>query len=239
MHNLRALGFLLCLVLAPQWTAALAQTAAPPAAEAGRALAGTWELSNAERDRTCTVTLETAASGPGLALQWSPKCVEAFPFTAGAVAWRVGARDALHFLDKSGASLVALAEMEGGLYEGRQPGRGLLFMQSMASRSAEEKAPAQLAGDWQFTSGNGDMLCRIALTENPTTQATLALTVQSGCDEAIARFAPAAWQIDRGQLLIISSRGETWRFEEVDAITWRRIPAGRQPLQLTRQQDVR
>jgi hypothetical protein len=207
----------------------------PPASEAVKAMAGMWELSNPGRDRICTVVLRATAAGHGYGLQWGPSCGEAFAFTATAVAWRVGTRDALQFLDAGGVVLAELTEVEGGLYEGERRGQGLMFLQSLASRAAEEKTAAQLAGEWAFTASTGRVLCRIALADAPAAAERLALSVRPGCDAAIARFGPAGWQIDRGQLVLVSRRGETWRFEELDALTWRRIPAGPQALTLVRQ----
>ena len=40
---------------------------------------------------------------------------------------------------------------------------------------------------------------------------------------------------EHGQLVMLSTRSEIWRFEESEPNTWRRIPEGRQPLLLLRQ----
>jgi len=66
---------------------------------------------------------------------------------------------------------------------------------------------------------------------------SFALTVKPACDQFITRFGPVAWKMDRGQLVIVSGKGELWRFEETDATTptWHRVPEGRQPLSLVRQ----
>lgn len=229
---LHAIAVTLCCLAG---SAPLAFGQAPAVPEPVRALAGAWEMSNADRDRTCTVVLRGARSGPGFGLQWDAKCAEVFPFSTSATAWQIGARDALQFLSAGGSVLMELTEVEGGLYEGERRGQGLVFLQSMASRAGEERSPAQLAGDWGFVAATGKLLCRVALATTQTETGTLALSVQPGCDAAITRFAPAAWQIDRGQLVLFSRRGEAWRFEEVDALSWRRIPAGRQPLTLVKQ----
>jgi hypothetical protein len=226
-----ALGFALVGLLAGAF-AALAQPGAAP--ESVRALAGSWEMSNAARDRTCAVELRASLVDRGYGLQWAPPCADAFPFTRNAVAWRIGGRDALQFLDASGAILAELTEVEGGLYEGERPGVGLVFLQSVASRAGESTV-AQLAGDWALGSANDKLLCRLSLTPNAAAAETLALTLRAGCDPVVTRFGPVAWRLDRGQLVLVSRRGEVWRFEEVDAATWRRIPAGRQPLLLMRQ----
>jgi Protease inhibitor Inh len=219
-----------CLLLAPQGSAA--QT--PAASDAAKAAVGQWEFSNADRDRSCTLTLRGTAAPGGLALDWERKCAELFPFTREATAWTVGAREAIQMLDRSGKTLLELTEVEGGLYEGERPGEGLLFMQSVAA-GATERTAEQMAGDWAFVRGTGKPICTLTLVNDAAGPERLALRVKPGCDALVTRFAPAAWRMDRGQLVLMPKSGEPWRFEESDSMTWRRIPEGRQPLQLVRQ----
>jgi hypothetical protein len=42
-----------------------------------------------------------------------------------------------------------------------------------------------------------------------------------------------SWRLDRGQFVMLSGTGQSWRFEESEAI-WSRIPAMRPPLQMVR-----
>jgi hypothetical protein len=224
------------LACAAFWVLAAAPPGlAQPSGEIAKAVVGTWELSNADRDRSCTVNLKATASGPGFALEWDRKCAEVFPFTREATAWKIGARDALQLVDARGQSILELTEVEGGLYEGERPGQGLFFLQNVAGGATEERKPEQLVGDWAFTRGTGRPLCQITLTNTAATQDAFALRVKPGCDPTIARFGPVAWRLDRGQLVLMPARGEAWRFEESDPVTWRRIPEGRNPLQLVRQ----
>jgi protease inhibitor Inh len=219
-----------CFALAAQ--AAPAQT--PPASEAAKAAVGQWEFSNADRDRSCTLTLRGAAAPGGLALDWERKCAELFPFTREVAAWTVGSREAIQLLDRSGRPVLELTEVEGGLYEGERPGEGLLFLQSVAAGAAE-RTPEQMAGDWAFVRGTGKPICVVTLANTAAGPETLALRLKPGCDTLVTRFGPASWRMDRGQLVLMPKAGEPWRFEESDSMTWRRIPEGRQPLQLVRQ----
>jgi hypothetical protein len=206
-----------------------------PAADAVRAVVGAWELSNAERDRSCTVNLRAPAGAAAGALAWDRKCAELFAFTRDATTWRIGAREAIQILNAQGQMLLELTEVEGGLYEGERPGEGLLFLQNVAGAANEERKADQMVGDWAFVRGGGRPLCQIAFAATPAPQDAFALRVKPGCDALIARFGPVAWRLDRGQLVLIPAAGESWRFEESDPMTWRRIPEGRQPLQLVRQ----
>ena len=219
-----------CLLLAPQSLSA--QT--PAAGEAAKAAVGQWEFSNADRDRSCALTLRGTAAPGGLALDWERKCAELFPFTREVTAWTVGAREAIQLLDRSGKTMLELTEVEGGLYEGERPGEGLLFLQSVASGSAE-RTPEQMAGDWAFVRGTGKPICAVTLANTAAGPEHLALRLKPGCDALVSRFGPVSWRMDRGQLVLMPKAGEPWRFEESDSMTWRRIPEGRQPLQLVRQ----
>lgn len=205
---------------------------AQEARTSANALAGTWELSNAERDRACTVTLRATPAGTGLALAWDKQCFDLFPFPREVTAWKLGTRDAITFVNARGQTVLELSEVEGGLYEGERPGVGLIFMQSTASRAAEERKPEQVLGDWSFVSA-GRPLCSITLLNTPGQRDTFALRVKAGCDDTIARFNPVAWRLDRNQLVITPARGESWRFEEAEE-GWRRIPARATPLLLVR-----
>ena len=62
----------------------------------------------------------------------------------------------------------------------------------------------------------------------------LAVTVKPGCDAALARVNFTQWRIDRDELMLMPSRGNPWRFEEVDGTTWRRIPETAEQITLVR-----
>ena len=218
------------------WTSATFAQTPPPSADAAKAVVGAWELSNADRDRTCTVTLRGAAAAPGLALQWDAACAAPFPFTREIVAWTVTAGDALQLLDRTGKPVLELSEVEGGLYEGERPGEGLVFLQSItAGAVAVGRTAEEMTGDWAFTRGTGKAICQITLSNMRAGADTMTLRVKPGCDTTIARFGPVAWQMDRGQLVLSSKRGEAWQFEETEPMNWRRIPEARQPLVLVKQ----
>jgi hypothetical protein len=64
----------------------------------------------------------------------------------------------------------------------------------------------------------------------------LPLKVKPGCDAFVVRFGPVSWRVDRGELVLVSARGQTWRFEEGDLNTWTRVPESTDPVILLRQQ---
>ena len=81
---------------------------------------------------------------------------------------------------------------------------------------------------------NGAPLCVLTLAATAV-QDGLAITVKPGCDPAIARLNWTLWRIDRDELMLVSARGNPWRFEEVDANTWRRVPESVAAFTLVRQ----
>ena len=41
--------------------------------------------------------------------------------------------------------------------------------------------------------------------------------------------------MDRGELVLVPARGNPWRFEEIDNVSWRRLPESADPIMLVRQ----
>jgi hypothetical protein len=229
-HGARA--FVLAALLAAG-RPAFAQT--PPAAnEAAKAVVGAWDISNAERDRSCMVTLKPPGAGAAAPLAWEGRCAELFPFSRAALGWNIGEMDAIQLLDGKGQVVLELTEVEGGLYEGERRGEGIFFLQSVGG-GAEERKPDALAGEWTFAGANGRALCRITLETTPVPPEALALKVKPGCAAAIANFKPVAWRLDRGELVVIPANGEVWRFEETEPSVWQRVPQSRQALRLVKQ----
>lgn len=226
------------IVLAAPHLAAAQTAAPPPSTDTVKSAAGAWEFSNADRDRSCTLTLRSTPAPGGLGLEWDRKCGELFPFSREITSWTVGGREAIQFLDRAGKMVLELSEVEGGLYEGERSGEGIIFMQSLGAAAAEKTA-AEIAGEWAFVGAAGQPICQVSLVNTAAGPERLTLRIKPGCDAAVARFGPAAWRMDRGQLVVMPKSGERsaepWRFEESDPTTWRRVPEGRQPSQLVRQ----
>ncbi|CAL8980609.1 hypothetical protein RHODGE_RHODGE_01313 [Rhodoplanes serenus] len=229
--------------------AARAQPQTPPAApapalgEAVRAMTGApWEFSNADRDRRCTVTfradaaakpgLPAATGSAGMRLDLERSCTEVFPFLRDVVAWTLGDNDFLRFVDARGRPLLEFSEVEHGLYEAPKQGEGILFLQPVAVVERPAPSPNELAGTWTVKR-SGRPLCSVTLATTPIGDG-FALRLANGCDAAITRFAPTAWAIDRGELVLNGARNQVWRFEETEPKTWQRVPASNDPIQMVR-----
>jgi hypothetical protein len=202
--------------------------------ESAKAVIGTWEFSNADRDKICTVTLKSDPAPVGFKAEFDKNCGSLFPLVNDIVGWNYPENDLLHLLDAQGKSLVEFSEVEDGIYEAPTPGIGVLFLQNAAAAGAAPKPPEQVAGDWAIVRANGTPLCRLTLATTAA-QDGLALTVKPGCDPAVARLNLTLWRIDRDELMLVPARGNPWRFEEVDAKTWRRVPESNDPIMLVRQ----
>jgi hypothetical protein len=224
-------GPIVALLLALAAGSAMAQT--PPAdSDATKAMLGAWEMSNADRDRTCILVFKNEPGPGGLRLDVDRACTGAFPVTKDVVAWGLGEKDVVRLLDARGRTLLELSEVESGIYEGQRPGEGLYFLQSLAA-AANIRTPEQMVGDWAVVRG-GKTICTLTLTNTGADPDSYTLRVKPGCDAFVTRFAPSLWRIERGELVFLSQRGQAWRFEETDPMTWHRVPAS-DPVLLVRQ----
>ena len=225
------------LVLAVAVARAQAPAPSPPAppapviSDAARAVVGTWEISNADRDRKCVVTFKADPAPGGFKLEPDAAC--AIGPIKDAAAWMLGQKDVLRLLDGKGVAVLELNEVESGMYEGERHGEGLYFMQSQATAAAATHTPEQLVGDWTFLREIDKPLCTLTLS-NAKDGENYKLTVKPRCDAGIANFGLTNWRLEEGEL-VLRGRAGTWRFGESDATVWERIPLGADPLLLVRQ----
>jgi Protease inhibitor Inh len=201
--------------------------------DAANAMIGTWEFSNADRDKICRFIFRADGLADGYKLEIDKNCPNLFPATRNIVAWSVDNFGTLRLLDAGGNAAIELSEAEAGIYDGFEPGQGRYILQSTAAapiRSADD-----MVGDWAIARGTGKPICTLTLSNNPAGTDALVLEVKPGCDATVIRFAPSSWRMDQGELILLSARGQTWRFEENDANTWQRVPESPDPVLLVRQ----
>src|SRR6185437_12469956 len=91
--------------------AAIGQVPAPLGESAKRVI-GNWEFSNAERDKTCTVTLKSDSTPAGLKIEFDPNCANLFPLVREIAGWKFPDNDLLYLLDARGKSVVEFSEVE-------------------------------------------------------------------------------------------------------------------------------
>jgi len=217
------------------WLCLTAAAPAQPATlgESAKGVLGSWEFSNADRDKICTATFKSDPTPVGFKVEFDKNCGNLFPLINDVAGWKFPDNDLLYLLDGSGKALVEFSEVEDGIYEAPTPGAGVLFLQNAASTGPPPKAPEQVAGDWAIVRG-GTTLCHLTLATTAA-QDGLALTVKPGCDAAITRLNLTLWRIDRDELMLVPARGNPWRFEEIDSKTWQRVPESDDPFMLVRE----
>src|SRR3954447_14397398 len=101
---------------------------APPAPP--RTMPGSWEFSNADREKTCTITFRNEATKVGKRVEFEPKCATLFPFIPEIAGWRLSENDFLRLLDAQGNSVLEFSEVESGIFEAPKPGEGVPFIQN-------------------------------------------------------------------------------------------------------------
>jgi hypothetical protein len=210
----------LCVV----WLAGVAFAQTPATlGDSAKRVVGSWEFSNADRDRTCTATLKSDPAPGGLKIEFDTNCANLFPLVRDIAAWKFPENDLLYFVDARGKTIVEFSEVEDGIFEAPTPGVGVLFLQNAAAAGAPPKPPEQIAGDWAIVRKSGPPLCKLTLAMTAASDG-FAVAVKPGCDAGIARLNFTQWRIDRDQLMLVPARGNPWRFEEIDNTVWRRVP---------------
>lgn len=221
------------LVLAARGENVQAQPA-PAVSDAAKEMVGGWELSNAERDRRCKVTLTTDAAPGGFKLALDQGCAAVFPMFKDVAIWSIAPNGPLRLLDGKGSAALELSEVESGIFEGERRGEGLYFMQPQAAVNIPARTPEQMFGDWAFLREIDKPLCSLTLAPTAAAAPDYQLVIKPGCDAAIANFALSTWRLE-GDQLVLSGRGGSWRFVESDTNIWERIPPSTNPLLMLKQ----
>jgi len=198
-------------------------------------MVGQWELSTTERSKTCVVTLKPDTAPQGLKLELEPSCATALPFTKDIKAWSVKGLDIVRLQDAAGASVIDFTEVETGIFEGLRTNEGVYILQNLAAARSLAKSMDQMIGDWAMVRGNGNTICGLTLTNNDAGNDNFQVFLKPKCDSAVAAFAPTQWRLERGQIMLMSDKGETWRFEADDNAQWRLVPDSADPLIMLRQ----
>jgi len=198
-------------------------------------MVGQWELSTTERSKTCVVTLKPDTTPQGLKLELEPNCATALPFTKDITGWNIRGLDIVRLQDATGEAVLDFTEVEAGILEGVRQGEGVYILQNLAAARSLAKSMDQMIGDWSMVRGNGNIVCGLTLTNNDAGHDNFQVFLKPKCDPTIAAFAPTQWRLERGQIMLMSARGETWRFEADDNAQWRLVPDSADPLIMLRQ----
>jgi len=218
---------------------AVAFAAAPVAAQtpatfgdSAKGMLGSWEFSNADRDKVCTATFKSDRAAVGFKVEFNAGCIVLFPLVGNVVGWTFPDNDLLRLFDAQGRALAEFSEVEDGIYEAPTPGVGVLFLQNAAAAPAT-KTPQQVAGNFNLMQGDKP-LCSFTLAPTAVKDA-FALTVKPGCNASIAGQNFVQWRLEREELVLVPARGNPWRFEEIENGTWRRLPESVDAMTLVKQ----
>ena len=216
--------------------ALMTATRAQDAAGLRKDMIGQWELATTDRSKTCVVTMKGDQTPQGLRLELEPTCAAALPFTKDIKGWSVKGLDIVRLQDATGEAVIDFTEVETGIFEGLRQNEGVYILQNLAAARSLAKSMDQMIGDWAMVRGNsGQTICGVTLTNNDAGQDNFQVFLKPKCDPVVAAFAPTQWRLDHGQILLMSDRGETWRFEADDNAQWRLVPDSADPLIMLRQ----
>jgi Protease inhibitor Inh len=213
-----------------------AGAASAQVSDAVKAMVGSWEISNADRDKVCIVAFKADVAAGAFKLDFDRACVPNLPMMKDVVLWKIGSEDQVQLLDAKGRTIAEFTEVESGMYETERPGEGVFFLQTPAAAGPPARTAAEMTGDWTMMRGGNKPICTLSLTNTTTALDDFVLKINPGCDVFVTRFGPTTWQMDRGELLLKSPRGQTWRFEEDDdnSHKWERVPESADPVILVR-----
>jgi hypothetical protein len=224
-----------CLAAAFAFAAMMSPACAQDATTLKKNMIGQWELSTTERSRTCVVTLKPDNTPQGLKLELEPSCAAALPFTKDITGWNVKGLDIVRLQDATGEAVIDFTEVEAGILEGVRSGEGVYILQNLAAARSLAKSMDQMIGDWAMVRGNGNVICSLVLTNTDAGNDNFQVFLKPKCDSAVAAFAPKQWRLERGQIMLMSDKGDVWRFEADDNAQWRLVPDSADPLIMLRQ----
>jgi len=215
---------------------AVAQQTAKPDPEAVRALAANYELTNADGDRKCPMTLDVKPAGPVLTLVFDrPACVVLFAFMSDVAGWLPGPGGSIRFARANARPVLEFTEGVGGTYEGIREGDAVYFLTNLQySDPADAPQFADLLGEWNLSRPGGAAICRVSLTDEPAAGESFTARVDANCDAALARFGVVAWRLERGDVLLLARNGDKLRFGRQEGGDWMKIPDTPRPLVMSR-----
>lgn len=238
MHPI-GIALILLLALGGPAAAQAPNPAPPPDAPAipdAKTLATNYELASALGDRKCAVTLDVRPAGPGFTLVYDKAaCQPLFGFLNETVAWVPGIAGSVRFVNAAKRTVSEFTEGVGGRYEALREGDGVYFLVNLQFIDPGEMPQfADLLGEWNMARPGGPPICTISLTDQSTVENAFVVTVKPDCDQAVTRFGPVSWMLDRGDILLFSAKGDRLRFGRQQEGGWAKVPDTPRPLLLAR-----
>ena len=217
-----------------------------------------WEFSLQGAAAKCRISLrsETSSSG-GFQLTIPIACLRTFPVLGPVESWNKSSDDRLAFLGRTGQPVLTFAAAA-GVYIAVGPAGETYRLTALSStaeaqmpRGAEEKtpapppganphpqppvAPADAGGRYSILRDGAkkDTGCMLTLDAKGKGQARGKASLAPGCrDQGLVVFDPAAWEIARGQLVLIARKGHKTHLDAQPDGSWKKDPAEGKPLSL-------
>lgn len=207
----------------------------PAVREAAARMAAPFRLASADGARSCAFTLKPDAAGPGLAVEFDrPACAD-IGFSGQVTAWLPDPSGSIRLLNAQGRTVAEFTEGTGGSYEALREGDGVYFLTNPTVADGTELRPEEVFGDWDLARQAGAPVCRVTFTDTPAKGGGFRLSIASGCDAALLRFGPSAWDIEGGNILVRGEGGTSViRFARQEDGGWARTPERGRPLLMTR-----
>ena len=213
-----------------------AQDLQKPTIPDAKTLAANYELANGAGDRKCKITLDIRPAGPGFALVYDrAECISLFRFLGETVAWIPGIGGSIRFVNNARRTVSEFTEGANGQYEALREGDGVYFLSNLQFINPGDVPQfADVIGDWILARPAGPPICGLTLSDQSASEGTFNLTLKQDCDPTITRFAPVSWFLDRGDIILLSAKGERLRFGRRQEGGWAKIPDTPRPLLMTR-----
>lgn len=231
-----ALGLMCgCMSLPEEARAQAAPRLDPAARQMADKIAGPFRLSSADGERRCDLTLAVQPAGAGLAVVRDAEGCAAIAFTAQVSAWVPDPSGSIRFLNEQGRTVAEFTEATGGSFEALREGDGVYFLGPPSAADGATATAEEVMGEWLLAREPGVPVCRWTLTEARAAQGGYRVEVAPGCDDSLARFEPARWELSGGNILVHGTAdGGTIRFARQEDGAWARVPERSRPLLMTR-----
>jgi len=228
--------------------AALVLAQDKPANEAAQALADTYQLTNADGDHVCPLTLLAQPRKHDPALKTAEPaavtyditfdktaCGAMILFSVDIASWSPGPGNSIQLNTHEGKLLAEFTEGVGGNWEALREGDGVYFLvnQRIADPAAQAQ-PSEMFGVWDLARTIGRPACRVRFSDAPAKPDSFRLDPDAGCNLLFGRFMPERWRMERGDLVLEAASGAKLRFAPSEEGGWGKVPEDNRPLYLTR-----
>ena len=227
----------------------------PGTTDAAYALADVYQLTNADGDRVCALTLlaQPRKHDPARKIAEAPAagsspqavvfditfdktaCGAAILFSVDIASWTPGPGNSIQLNTHEGKLLAEFTEGVGGNWESLREGDGVYFLVNQRiADPASQTQPSELFGVWDLSRTIGRPACRVRFSDAPARPEAYRLDPDAGCNLLFGRFMPERWRIERGDLVLEAASGAKLRFAPSEEGGWGEVPEDNRPLFLTR-----